>query len=426
MNLIIEPTDRLNGTVKAPSSKSYTHRAIIIASLADGESRILNPLISGDTLASIDACKSSGSRIEFDKDRDELIIYGNSGSPRFSKKVIDVRNSGTTIRFMTSIASLCKEEITLTGDESILRRPMLPLLNALEQLGVRTKSNNGMPPISVRGPMRGGKCRILGGISSQFISSLLISLPLTGEGGEIYIEGTLRSRPYIDLTIETLRRFGARIKFLDDKFEIPGNQSYTGIRYGIEGDYSSAAFILAAGAITNSQIRIENLNRDSKQGDKRIVEILRRMGAKIKSGRDYVEIKGNLDLEGIEIDLSDNPDLVPVVAVLGSLASGKTIIRNIKHVRYKESDRISSISAELKKMNVKIMEGIDFLEIEGKERLKSAHLHGWNDHRIVMSLAVASLRAEDKVTIDSAESIDVSFPNFIETMRSLGCEMNLK
>ncbi|RLI90637.1 MAG: 3-phosphoshikimate 1-carboxyvinyltransferase, partial [Candidatus Altiarchaeales archaeon] len=269
-------------------------------------------------------------------------------------------------------------------------------------------------------------CRILGGISSQFISSLLISLPLTGEGGEIYIEGTLRSRPYIDLTIETLRRFGARIKFLDDKFEIPGNQSYTGIRYGIEGDYSSAAFILAAGAITNSQIRIENLNRDSKQGDKRIVEILRRMGAKIKSGRDYVEIKGNLDLEGIEIDLSDNPDLVPVVAVLGSLASGKTIIRNIKHVRYKESDRISSISAELKKMNVKIMEGIDFLEIEGKERLKSAHLHGWNDHRIVMSLAVASLRAEDKVTIDSAESIDVSFPNFIETMRSLGCEMNLK
>ncbi|ODS37538.1 3-phosphoshikimate 1-carboxyvinyltransferase [Candidatus Altiarchaeales archaeon WOR_SM1_SCG] len=426
MKLIIKPAKNLKGEVEAPPSKSYTHRAIILASLARGESKIYNPLLSADTFASIDACKAIGAKVVIDEKNNCLIINGN---PELDvpKTIIDVKNSGTTIRLMTSVLSLCDKKVTLTGDSSIQKRPMQPLLDALRELGVKTESDNGTPPVSVTGPMRGGKCQIRGDVSSQFISGLLISSPMSGNDTTIEIMKSLKSKPYLKMTLHLVEQFGVEIENRNyKKFFINGGQEYLAGNYDVEGDYSSAAFILGAGALTDSEIKIKNLLNNSKQGDKIFLDILEKMGAEIEIYEDYVIIKGSGKLNGIEIDLSQYPDLVPVVAALAALSRGKTTIKNIEHVRYKESDRVHAIATELKKMGARVTELKASLEIQGVEKLKGAEVCGWNDHRIVMALAVAALRAEGKTVIDAAETIDVSFPDFHGVMKELGVEIEVE
>ncbi len=425
MELVVRPAKTLNGTVSVPPSKSYTHRAIILASLARGTSMIYNPLYSEDTLASIEACKRIGAEIITGKDND-LQIKGVFGRPQNPKDEIDVKNSGTTLRIMTPVCSLCNEEVFLTGDESIRKRPMQPLLDALEQLGVSTTSNNGLPPVSVRGPLGGGKCMIRGDVSSQFISGLLIASPLAAGETDIKVLTDLKSRPYVDLTLDIIEKFKGSVEKCQDSFRIPGEQIYESTNYVIEGDYSSAAIMLAAAALTDSEVSIDNLQLESKQGDRKIIDILRFMGANLRAEGNTITLTGSGDLDGIETDLSDTPDIVPAVAVLGSLAKGKTLIKNVGHLRFKESDRLKAMTTELKKMGAKIKEGKDSLEIHGVDALKGAKLHGWNDHRIVMCLAVAALRAEGESTIDGAESIPVSFPGFVEKMQGLGADMTIK
>ncbi len=421
---MVKPSIELRGTVTAPPSKSYTHRAIIIGSLAKGGSIIQNPLISDDTMASVEACRKIGAEIKiFDKNK-KIQITGISGKLKTPKEVIDVRNSGTTLRIMTSIGGLCRGKVILTGDESIRRRPMQPLLDALEQLGVRTTSVDGKPPVTVQGPLRGGDCRIRGDISSQFISGLLISAPLAANDTKIEIITELKSKPYIDLTLDVIKKFDGRIEVKNNNFYVNGNQTYKGGIYRIEGDYSSAAFILAAAALTESEVTIKNLLRDSKQGDRRIIEILKNMGVDLKTKENELIIKGDGKLSGIEIDLSQNPDLVPIVSVLGSFAKGKTIIKNVEHLRYKECDRLKAMSNELEKMGARIKEGRDYLWIKGIKSLKGARVHGWNDHRVVMALAIAGLRAEGETNIDTAESISVSFPEFVDCLRQLGADLS--
>jgi len=424
MDIMIKPSIELRGTVTAPPSKSYTHRAIIIGSLAKGGSIIQNPLISDDTMASVEACRKIGAEIKiFDKNK-KIQITGISGKLKTPKEVIDVRNSGTTLRIMTSIGGLCRGKVILTGDESIRRRPMQPLLDALEQLGVRTTSVDGKPPVTVQGPLKGGDCRIRGDISSQFISGLLISAPLAANDTKIEIITELKSKPYIDLTLDVIKKFDGRIEVKNNNFYVNGNQTYKGGIYRIEGDYSSAAFILAAAALTESEVTIKNLLRDSKQGDRRIIEILKNMGVDLKTKENELIIKGDGKLSGIEIDLSQNPDLVPIVSVLGSFAKGKTIIKNVEHLRYKECDRLKAMSNELEKMGARIKEGRDYLWIKGIKSLKGARVHGWNDHRVVMALAIAGLRAEGETNIDTAESISVSFPEFVDCLRQLGADLS--
>ncbi|RLI85500.1 MAG: 3-phosphoshikimate 1-carboxyvinyltransferase [Candidatus Altiarchaeales archaeon] len=421
---MVKPSIELRGTVTAPPSKSYTHRAIIIGSLAKGGSIIQNPLISDDTMASVEACRKIGAEIKiFDKNK-KIQITGISGKLKTPKEVIDVRNSGTTLRIMTSIGGLCRGKVILTGDESIRRRPMQPLLDALEQLGVRTTSVDGKPPVTVQGPLKGGDCRIRGDISSQFISGLLISAPLATNDTKIEIITELKSKPYIDLTLDVIKKFDGRIEVKNNNFYVNGNQTYKGGIYRIEGDYSSAAFILAAAALTESEVTIKNLLRDSKQGDRRIIEILKNMGVDLKTKENELIIKGDGKLSGIEIDLSQNPDLVPIVSVLGSFAKGKTIIKNVEHLRYKECDRLKAMSNELEKMGARIKEGRDYLWIKGIKSLKGARVHGWNDHRVVMALAIAGLRAEGETNIDTAESISVSFPEFVDCLRQLGADLS--
>jgi 3-phosphoshikimate 1-carboxyvinyltransferase len=419
MDLEVLPGKRLAGVVKAPPSKSYTHRAIILAGLGHGTTKVLEPLLSEDPLATIDAMRAAGASIDvYD---DHLLVRGNAGNIE-GPELVDVKNSGTTIRIMSSVFSLQSKKVTLTGDESIQRRPMGPLLEALEGVGVKTSSNKGNPPISVQGPMQGRVIRIRGDVSSQYISGLLIACPLRKHDTTIEITTDLKSQPYIDVTIDALSDFGVKVEAGDDyrEFRVPGNQFYSRNEYTVEGDYSGAAFMLGASAITEDEVTVRNLFQQSKQGDRYFLDILKMMDANVKIRGDEVSVSGGRSLRGVDVDLSQTPDLLPITAVMCALARGRSRIYNVEHARIKECDRISAMAAGLKRMGAKVEEKQDGFIIEGVDGLQGAPIESFADHRIVMAFAVAVLRAEGKTTINKAESVAVSYPKFIEDFKRLG------
>lgn len=422
MNLTIKPVETLEGEVKAPPSKSYTIRAVTAAMLADGVSLIKEPLYSEDTKACILIAGRLGAKIE--KKQHDLLIKGVAGILKCPDSILDSLNSGTTLRIMTAVASLCDRQITLTGDESIQKRPVEPLLNALRQLGVTASSNRGYPPVTVKGPLVGGVCTIDGSISSQFISALLMALPCAVGNSRIEIAGILRSKPYVDLTLDVLREFRIEVKPEDHyQYNVRGFQIYRAAKYTVEGDYSSAAFLLAAAAISKSKVKVKNLPNNSKQADRKIVSILSEMGADVSAGEREVTVRGAGTLRGIEVDLNNSPDLLPITAVLGALAEGKTRIYNVEHARLKECDRIKAMHTELKKMGANITENQDGLDITGG-KLKGTLVNGWRDHRIVMALAIAGLKAEGRTTITDGEYAGITFPNFVKLMSSIGAKLN--
>ncbi|CAB3287263.1 3-phosphoshikimate 1-carboxyvinyltransferase [Methanocaldococcus lauensis] len=426
--LIVKKTERLEGTIKSPPSKSYTHRAVIGASLAEGKSIIKNPLWGEDCLSSVHGCKMLGANIILDKEKDEWIVEG--GKLKTPDNVIDVGNSGTTLRILTSISSqIPKGYAILTGDDSIRRRPMQPLLDALKQLNIEAFSSkmDGTAPVIVKSSkISGNVVKIRGDVSSQFITSLMMLLPFNNEDTEIILTSPLKSKPYIDVTIDILNKFGIKIDKTENGFLVYGNQKYKPINYIVEGDYSSASYLIAAGVLINSDLTIENLFSDSKQGDKAIVKIVKEMGADIKVKKDKVIINGKYNLEGIDIDVKDIPDLVPTIAVLGCFAEGKTEIFNGEHVRLKECDRLRACAVELRKMGADIKEKPDGLIIRGVKKLKGCKLNTYNDHRLVMAFTVAGLKAEGVTIIDNEESVKISFPNFVEVMKSIGANIEVK
>jgi len=420
MEFTVSPIDSLSGGVVAPASKSYTIRAVLSGLLAEGTSTIRSPLVSRDTEAAFNACSAFGGGLR--REGDVMLIEGTGGDVKAPGGVVDTLNSGTTIRISTAIASLCDTEVKLTGDESIQRRPIKPLLDALSQLGVKSTSKNGCPPLSVRGPIEGGACSIPGNVSSQFITAVIMAAPYAREEVVVNVTTPLKSRPYVDLTLNMLGLFGVDVMNDDYRtFNVP-LQAYKGADYTVEGDYSSAAFILAAAALTKSDVMVSNLFRDSLQADKRVLEIISQMGAKVTSAADSVRVTSDGRLSGVKVDLSDSPDLVPIVSVLGALASGRTEIVNAAHARLKECDRIKAMATELAKMGAKIQEREDGLLIEGGA-LHGANVEGWLDHRIIMSLAVAGFRAQGKTVISGSEHVDVTFPNFKQSMNGLGARI---
>lgn len=421
----------LRGMIAASPSKSYTHRAIICASLANGLSKITNYLKSTDIDETISALKSFGIYIK--ESNGTLEIGGNEnfsagGLYKLGKDENEIRinvieYSGSSLRFLIPVSALAKTQrpIAFTRKGRLRERPIEPLLEAMRKLGVNSeiRKQGNIELVIIQPGIEGGETEIMGDISSQFITGLLFACPRAENDTEITVTTELESKPYVELTLGVLKDFGIEVKASKDlrKFNIPGNQHYKSREFKVEGDYSSAAFLLAAGAI-NGCIEVNGLNINSKQGDKKILNILKRMGAEIEVEEESIYVKTS-ELKGIKIDGGDIPDLIPICAVLGCFADGKTIITNAERLRIKESDRLAAITKELTKMGANITESNDGLIIYGKCNLRGAEINPHNDHRIAMACAIAGLSAEGETTINNSECVNKSYPSFFEDLRKL-------
>jgi len=419
LDIKLKKLDNIEAEITAPPSKSITHRAIFISSLAEGSSILKNCLFSDDTLYTIKACSAFGSKI--DRINDDLRIKGKLCPLDHPKHEIYVGNSGTTMRFISSYSALMKNNrIKILGNERMNQRPIGDLIFALKNLGVKIYSinNNNCPPVIVEGGgIKGGKTELKGDKSSQFISSLLVSCIKANSDVEITTIGEIKSKPYIDLTIDVIRHFGGVIINKNyKKFIVPGNQRYHSQKFFIEGDFSSASYFFGIAAVLRGKVKINNLFYNSSQGDKKFLDILQTMGCKVKYGTNWIELHGD-ELNGISIDMKDHPDLVPTLAILGAFAKGETHIYNIKHLRYKETDRIKAISTELKKIGAYVKELPDGLIIK-KDVFKDAIIETYDDHRIAMSFAIAALKT-GKITIKNIECVSKSFPNFFKIIEEI-------
>lgn len=423
MDLQVDKKNKITGIIKAPASKSYSHRAFIAAALAEGQSILRDPLYSEDTLATLEACEQLGAL--FQRYPDKCIVQGTAGYIKTPDNIIDVKNSGTSVRILSSVAAIApRANYTIfTGDESLRKRPMQDLIDALENLGVTIKSSqsNGTPPIIVKGGFDGGETDIKGDVSSQFISSIIMAAPYSKKPVTLNVRGTFVSKPYVNMTLSVISKFG--INFEYDTTNTPEYssyyiepQKYECTDYTIEGDYSSASYILAAAAMIPSDITIKNLYKDSMQGDKIIVDIIRKMGAEITVNDTEIHIKSNGKLKAFDINLENAPDLLPTVAVLMAEAEGTSTITGVEHARYKETDRVHNCAIELENVGVEVEEHRDGLIIKGNPigGLVDSHL----DHRMVMAFYVLGLKIGN-ITIKDAACYDISFPNFLEVMHNI-------
>ena len=407
----------LEGRVRAPPSKSYTHRAVIAASLAEAPSRIASPLYSEDTGATINACVSFGVSVTQHETALRIVPPSKLRAPAND---IYCRDSGSTIRFLTPVAALARGRSVLDGSRGLRRRPMGPLLEALRKLGVRCVSNNGFPPVTVfGGDLSGGRTSLVGNVSSQFVTGLLFACPLAERDTEITLTTPLESKPYIRLTLDVLRKHEIDVYASDNlqSFTVPRKQRYASRDHLVPGDFSAAAFLLAAAAITGSDVVVENLSMD--QPDNAIVTILRRMGASVALKDNSVRVVGGR-LEGITIDATDSPDLVPACAALACTSEGSTHIYGAKRLEIKESDRLKTLTSELRAMGADVVNEVDGLRINGTCLLHGAVIDPHSDHRIAMACAIAALKAKGKTQILKAECVNKSYPNFFKDLKTLG------
>ena len=415
MRVTLSP-GKVEGLISAPPSKSMTHRALILAALAEGKSRVKSPLISDDTIATMKVLEQLGVQLE--QKEDEVIIQGGHLTP--PDHPLDCNESGTTMRLITSICPLIKGTCTITGGKSLSKRPMGPLLDALKQLGVNLESNDGKPPITIygNGELNGGKVRIPGDISSQYISSLMIAAPLASSPVQIQLTTPLESKPYVELTRDAMLDYRVSVKQSDDFREIEINPSkYSPAEINVEGDWSSAAFLIAAGALAG-EISVSNLKLSSSQADKAIIEILRSMNARIETSDNKVAVKKS-NLRSIEHDMRDCPDLFPILSTLCATANGTSVLTGLKRLRIKESDRIKSMTDGLVKMGAYIKVSDDGMEIIGSD-LKGANIKPYDDHRIAMAFTVISHVATGETVIMDAECVSKSYPGFWDDLESLG------
>lgn len=420
--LTIKPSP-LCGRIHIPPSKSMTHRAIICAFLSKGESRIDNVELSDDIIATCRAAEALGGEIDILEsavsDRKKLVIRGKGGIT-IKNHTIDCGESGTTARFIIPISRLSSEQVTVTGRGRLIDRPFNVFYDLFDAHGIPYQTMDGKLPVTFGGELKPGNFRLRGDISSQFISGLLLTLPLLPGVSNITVTTPLESAKYIDMTLEMQKLFGIRIDYdrEENQFTIPGWQTYKPQDYQVEGDWSQAAFWLAAG-ILSGPIELEGLNPDSLQGDKVIETLFNGMGAALLWDNGILEVRKN-KLHGIEMDVSQCPDLVPVLAVLGAIAHGETELYNAARLRIKECDRLKAMTTELKSIGANIIEMEDSLKIEGVEMLSGGRVYGWNDHRIVMAMAIAAVLCQRNMTIEGCEAVNKSYPSFWEHYRSLG------
>lgn len=422
---LIASKSRLKGIVCIPGSKSHTIRAVTVGSLATGESIIRRPLVSSDTLSAVDCYRALGAEIDT-SDKQLWRVKGTGGKVKLPSHTIDVGNSGTTLRLAMGSAALAasSEKVVFTGDEQIQSRPLAPLIKALGELGAKCKSikDNGKAPVEICGGLVGGKISIACP-TSQYLSSLLLCTPLAPADSEIDV--TLLNEPgYVQMTVDWLDR--QNIKYENRGltwFRMKGGQRYSGFDYTIPADFSSATFFLCAAALFGDNVKIVGLDFSDSQPDKAVVDYLKAMGANITIEGGSVTVRSG-QLAGIEIDMNATPDALPAMAVTAAYAKGRTRLFNVAQARTKETDRIKCMAEELGKVGVATDEFADGLSII-PARLNGGEVSGRGDHRIVMAMAMAGLGSDEKIIVDTAEAMSVTFPDFVELMQSLGADMKV-
>jgi len=422
-DVTIRKTEHLHGEVAAPPSKSYTQRMVIAAALSDGTSTITNPLYSEDTQAALQAVIALGAGFKAGNGCWQIT---GTYPLQVSKVPIDCGESGATLRFMIPVVALADGPSTLLFRGSIERRPVEPLLQSLHRLGVETNVGKvcGLDTVFVKGGgIIGGKTSIAGNISSQFISGLMLACPMAKKNVEIALTSPLESADYVKMTTAVLSKHAIALSAEDRHIVVPAGQTYKAANSRVPGDFSSAAFLLAAAAITNSKITITNLDHESVQGDKVILTILKNMGVAGKICPDSVEIHGRrTPLKPVDVDATNIPDLVPVIAALACYAEGNSHISGAKRLRLKESDRLASIYAALTKMGAQITVTQDGLTIQGTS-LHGAVIDPHNDHRIAMATAIAALGAKGETIVTDCECIRKSYPQFLTHLKQLGVDV---
>lgn len=413
----------LRGPVTIPGSKSHTIRAVAIASLAEGESEIRAPLVSEDTCAAVEAYQALGAEIEVTEGL--WRVRGFAGHVHVPEDVIDVRNSGVTLRTAMGTCALLREGLAvLTGDAQIRRRPAGPLAESLNDLGARVRSTRGTgtAPFVVEGRLRGGETTIIG-TTSQYVTGLLINAPLA-DGPSVIRVRELNEAPYVAMTLDWLRRQG--IRFEQDgltEFRVPGEQKYRPVNRAIPADWSSATFFAGGGALAGNDVLLRGLDMNDTQGDRAVVDYLRRMGAAVEVDGDGLHVRAD-GLVGGEFDLNDTPDALPTLAVLGCFARGTTRLANVPQARIKETDRIAVMASELGKMGARTEELPDGLIVHQSD-LHAAEVDGHGDHRVVMALAVAGCALPGTTIVRGAEAAAVTFPEFVECMEALGARIEV-
>ncbi len=388
----------LRGRVTVPASKSVAHRAMICSFLAGGG--YVSPLVSS---------------------KDMQATAQAIGSLKNGGDVCDCIESGSTLRFMIPVAAALGKTVTFVGSGKLPNRPIGDYLRLLPQHGVTCESEGGLP-LKISGKLTAGTFEIAGNVSSQYITGLMLALPVLDGDSEIVLTTPLQSKPYVDMTVDVLKRYGVDVAETERGYFVRGNQRFTVQDFMVEGDWSQAAFFLAAGAI-GGDVTVDGLNIGSTQGDKRIVEVIEKFGAKVTVTENSARAEKSA-LCGITLDAADIPDMVPTVAVLAAFASGTTVIKGAERLRYKESDRIESVVANLKKMGVDVTETPDGMIINGSA-VHGADIDGYNDHRIVMAFSVAGLFADGVTTITDCESINKSYPDFFEDYNRIGGKANV-
>lgn len=411
-NVKISPS-KLCGTVSVPPSKSAAHRAIICASLASGESRIAPVELSNDIRATINCMRALGADITVGEGY--LVIKGTRGIS--GSALLDCGESGSTMRFLIPVAAALGVSAEFVGSGRLPSRPIGVFTDCLPEKGVSCRTEGGLP-LMIEGQLQSGVYEIPGDVSSQFITGLLLALPLTEGDSEIRLTTPLQSAGYIDMTIAVMAEFGVTIERTDFGWRVRGSQKYIARPFTVEGDWSQAAFFMTAGAL-GGNITIDNLRMDSTQGDKACVEIYKRLGANITEDNGIITISGG-ELHGADIDARDIPDMVPALAVCAALASGRTVISGAERLRIKECDRLAAMADGLFRLGADIKETPDGLVINGVETLHGGFAEGYNDHRIVMSLSTAAAGCDGDIVITDMESINKSYPSYFEEYKRLG------
>ncbi|PKN52571.1 MAG: 3-phosphoshikimate 1-carboxyvinyltransferase [Deltaproteobacteria bacterium HGW-Deltaproteobacteria-13] len=408
----------VSAAVSVPGSKSLSQRALVAAALAQNNSLISNVLFSQDTHYLIEGLRLLGAKIYPSKEG--FIVCGTSGKIANSGEELFLGNNGTALRFLTALTCLGKGKYVLTGEKRLCERPVGALAEALRKMGAGISCSNNCPPVEINADgLTGGKITLRDIESSQYVSALLLCAPYTLQGMDLTLQGGVVSTPYIDLTINVMRDFGAKISQTGKyEYHVAAGEIYQGREYHVEGDASSASYFFLAAALLKKTIRVAGINRQSKQGDIRLLDVLEELGCKIRSEENWIEVTGNNLVEGdLTFDLNDMPDMVPTLAVLSAFRRGQTIIDNVAHLRIKESNRLAAMVAELNRAGIEAREMGDGLVIQGG-KMRPAKIETYNDHRMAMSFAIASL-VVNGIEISNKKCVDKSFPAFWEEVRKI-------